>query len=114
MYCMVLAEFLKKYPSFKKEKKKIALSMANPSTQQQHFIENLSHKTLKILCQILTWMFTKLVIQKESGLEASKHIVMLSAETMNYVSLTAPCLTQNHYDPSALGSQRPTQLRHTG
>lgn len=54
------------------------------------------------------YMFINLIIQKESVLAAPKHIVMLSAGTMNYVSLTAPCLIQNHYDPSALGSQKPT------
>lgn len=92
--------------------------MANPNTQQQYFIETLFHKTLKILHWILTYMFTNLIIQmrlrKESGLAASKHIVMLSAETMNYVSLIAPCLTQKHCDPSAVGSQRSTKLRHRG
>lgn len=83
--------------------------MANPSTQQQqYFIETLFHETLKILHYIWTYMFTNLITQKESGLAASKHVVMLSAGTMNYVSLIAPCLTQKHYNPSAVGSQRPT------
>lgn len=39
-------------------------------------------------------MFTNLIIQKESGLTASKHIVMLSARTMNYASLIALRLTK--------------------
>lgn len=59
-------------------------------------------------------MFTNLIIQKGSGLAASKHIVMLSAGTLNYVSLIALCLIQKHCDPSAVGSQRSTQLRHRG
>lgn len=43
MYCMVLAEFLKKNPTFKKQKK-IALSVTNPSTQEQYFTEMLFTK----------------------------------------------------------------------
>lgn len=57
-------------------------------------------------------MFTNLIIQKESGLTASEHIVMLSARTMNYASLIALCLAKQHCHPSAVGSRRSTQLRH--
>lgn len=45
------------------------------------------------------------------GLTASKHIVMLSARTMNYACLIALRLTKQCSDPSAVGSCRSTQLR---
>lgn len=56
-------------------------------------------------------MFTNLIIQKESGLTASKHIVMLSARTMNYAYLIALPLTKQGCDPSAVGSCWSTQMK---